>query len=454
MSDRYQQLVNSPIGKQVAKQFGLPTPVELRRYEPGDPVVHGPVLLGGHGSGRLVDSTSRVLKEVGADVQTDALPGPEAAPPEDFAAIVYDASEAADTSELFGLYDFVHSAIRHLKASSRVIVLGTPPETCDAPRQATAQRALEGFVRSVGKEMRAGGTTNLVYVERGAEDAIDSTLRFLLSGRSAYVSGQVLRVGDPDPEAVTSPDDPSRPLDELVAVVTGAAQGIGEAIAETLSRDGAHVVGVDLPMKGQQLTAVVNRIGGSSLQLDITDDDAPTTLVEHLQERHDGVDIVIHNAGVTRDKTIAGMDADRWNMVIDVNLAAQERINEALLEHDVLREHGRIVCVSSTSGIAGNRGQSNYAASKAGIIGMVHALAPQVKKQEATINAVAPGFIETEMTDEMPFAAREVGRRINSLSQGGKPADVAETIAWLSQPGTAGVNGQVVRVCGQSLVGA
>ncbi|MDX1622014.1 MAG: 3-oxoacyl-ACP reductase [Nitriliruptorales bacterium] len=454
MSDRYQQLVTSGLGRTIAQQFGLPTPVELRRHQPGDPVVHGPVLLGGSKSGRLVDATSRTLKEVGAEVKTDALTSPDAEPAEDFAAIIYDASGVEDSSDLFELYDFVHSAIRHLKPSSRVIVLGTPPDRCDAPRQATAQRALEGFTRSVGKEMRAGGTTNLMYVEPGGEEAVDSTLRFLLSGRSAYVSGQVIRVGDPAPEPLVSADDPERPLDGLTAVVTGAAQGIGEAIAETLARDGAHVVAVDLPMKGDQLTAVVNRIGGSSLQLDITDDDAAAELIDHLQERHDGVDIVIHNAGVTRDKTIAGMDADRWNMVIDVNLAAQERINEALLERDVLREHGRIVCVSSTSGIAGNRGQANYAASKAGIIGMVHALAPQVKAQKATINAVAPGFIETEMTGEMPFAAREVGRRINSLAQGGLPVDVAETIAWLSQPATAGVNGQVVRVCGQSMIGA
>jgi 3-oxoacyl-[acyl-carrier protein] reductase len=236
--------------------------------------------------------------------------------------------------------------------------------------------------------------------------------------------------------------------------VTGAAQGIGAAIARTLARDGAHVVGLDVPGQGERLTTVVNEIGGSALQLDITDAEAPAELAAHVRERHGEIDIVVHNAGITRDKTLAGMDAARWDAVMAVNLTSQERINEALLGGGLLAAHGRIVSVSSFSGIAGNRGQTNYAASKAGIIGMVRALAPRVAEVPATINAVAPGFIETDMTDAMPFVPREVGRRMNSLNQGGTPIDVAETIAWLADPGSSGVNGQVVRVCGQMILGA
>jgi 3-oxoacyl-[acyl-carrier protein] reductase len=149
------------------------------------------------------------------------------------------------------------------------------------------------------------------------------------------------------------------------------------------------------------------------------------------------------------------MDAARWNSVMAVNLQAQLDITQALLDADgVLHDNARIVCVSSQSGIAGNRGQTNYAASKAGVIGMVRAWAPQFAQRNATINAVAPGFIVTDMTAKMPFGTREVGSRLNSLQQGGLPVDVAETIAWLSQPGSGGVNGQTVRVCGQSLLGA
>ncbi len=148
------------------------------------------------------------------------------------------------------------------------------------------------------------------------------------------------------------------------------------------------------------------------------------------------------------------MPEDRWSSLLEINLSSEERINDELLHKDLLRENGRIVCVSSMSGIAGNSGQTNYATSKAGVIGMVEALAPQLAKRGATINAVAPGFIETQMTDAMPIAIREAGRRMNSMSQGGLPVDVAETIAWFASPASSGVNGNVVRVCGQSLLGS
>lgn len=131
-------------------------------------------------------------------------------------------------------------------------------------------------------------------------------------------------------------------------------------------------------------------------------------------------------------------------------------MNEVLLGEGGIRDGGHVVCVSSIAGIAGNRGQSSYAASKAGIIGLVGSLGgdAELHLRGITVNAVAPGFIETEMTARMPLAAREMGRRVNSLTQGGMPGDVAETIAWLSQDANAGVTGQVVRVCGQTLLGA
>jgi 3-oxoacyl-[acyl-carrier protein] reductase len=214
------------------------------------------------------------------------------------------------------------------------------------------------------------------------------------------------------------------------------------------------VVCADVPAQGEPLAAVANRIGGSALQLDITDAHAPTALAEHLRTRHDGVDVMVHNAGVTRDRTLARMSAEEWDSVLEINLSSQERLNDALLDGDVLRAGGRIVSVSSVGGIAGNRGQTNYAASKAGIIGMVLALAPIMRERRATINAVAPGLIETRMTSAMPFAAREAGRRMNSLGQGGQPVDVAEAIGWFASPASAGLNGNLVRVCGQALLGA
>ena len=258
--------------------------------------------------------------------------------------------------------------------------------------------------------------------------------------------------------------DWSQPFQGKVVVVTGAARGIGAAIVEVFARDGAHVICLDVPAAGDALAKVANGIGGTALQVDITSPDAGQRIAAHVAQRHGGkLDVLVHNAGITRDKLLANTDADRWGSVLGVNLIAQLRINEVLLDQ-VLRgssgvpgglvDGGRIVTVSSTSGIAGNRGQASYAASKAGLIGMVQSLSARVADRGITVNAVAPGFIETEMTARIPLATREVGRRINSLSQGGRPVDVGETIAWLAQSASAGVTGQVVRVCGQSLLGA
>jgi 3-oxoacyl-[acyl-carrier protein] reductase len=157
---------------------------------------------------------------------------------------------------------------------------------------------------------------------------------------------------------------------------------------------------------------------------------------------------------VTRDKTLGRMTEELWDMAISINLTAPQRVDRELFEREAVRENGRIVCVSSISGVAGNAGQANYATSKAGLIGAVQPWAPALAKLGVTINAVAPGFIETQMTAAMPITVREAGRRMNSLAQGGLPIDVAETIAWFASAGSGGVTGQVVRVCGQSLIGA
>ncbi|MCX9192837.1 3-oxoacyl-ACP reductase [Carbonactinospora thermoautotrophica] len=443
MRDRYQAFVTSGPGRFIAKRLGLPIPVRLERHRPGQPVVPGPVLLGG--TGRLLDPAGKVLHAVDAEIRT-AAGGDDR-----FAALVFDASGIRGSAELRALYDFFHPVVRRLRECGRLIVLGAPPEDCADPGQATAQRALEGFVRSVGKEIRGGRTAQLLYVAEGAENGIESTLRFFLSAKSAYVSAQVVRIGV---AGVVAPDDWDRPLAGRVALVTGAARGIGAAIAEVLARDGAHVVCLDTPAQDEALAGVAARVGGSVLGLDITAPAAPRALAEHLTSEHGGVDVVVHNAGVTRDKTLARMSGQQWDTVLDVNLSSQERINDVLLGEGVLRANGRVVCVSSVSGIAGNVGQTNYATSKAGVIGMVQALAPRLRERQATINAVAPGFIETRMTAAIPPLIREAGRRMNSMAQGGLPVDVAETVAWLAHPASGGVNGNVVRVCGQSLLGA
>jgi 3-oxoacyl-[acyl-carrier protein] reductase len=449
MADRYTQLVNTPIGRTLTKRVGLPAPVALRRYTPGQALLDGPARLGGAPGGRLVEQLTRVLLEGGVELAAE-----DAAPDTRVQALVFDATAITDVAALGELYEFFHPTIRSLGPCGRVLILGTPPAAAGTPVEAIAQRALEGFTRALAKELRRGATAQLLHVAHGAEDQLASTVRFLLSARSAYVSGQVLEIG---PAAATPALDWERPMAGKVALVTGASRGIGAAIASTLARDGAHVLGVDVPALAADLAAVTGALGGSSLALDITTEDAPRTIAEHLRREHGGVDAVVHNAGITRDKTLGRMDRVRWNTVLDVNLAAGQRITDALIEGEdggVLGTGGRVVCVSSISGIAGNAGQSNYATSKAGVIGLVDAYAPLLASTGATINAVAPGFIETQMTADMPLALREAGRRMNSLSQGGLPVDVAETIAWFASPASGGVNGNVVRVCGQSLLGA
>lgn len=452
MSDKYAEFVRGPVGGFIAPKVGLPQPLKLERYKPGQKTVDGKAFIGAAPGGRLGDVLEGVLTY--AEVEFD-FSEPGAAPEGDerYKALVFDATGITDSTQLKELWQFFHPLIRRVKSCGRVVVLGTQPELTSGPREATAQHALEGFVRSFAKEVRKGSTAQLIYVAPGAEDQLASSLRFYLSPRSAYVSGQVVRlipsVGGAAPEI-----DWNMPLAGKVALVTGASRGIGEAISRVLARDGAHVIGLDIPPLKDDLDKLMAELGGSSLIEDITVPDAPKVICDYLDEKHNGVDIIVHNAGVTKDKTLGKMDADKWDILLDINLSSEERINDELLGRDLLRTNGRIVCTSSIAGLAGNGGQTNYSTSKAGVIGMVQSMAPELAKHQATINAVAPGFIETQMTAAIPLGTREAGRRMNSMLQGGLPIDVAETIAWFASPASTGVTGNVVRVCGQSLLGA
>jgi 3-oxoacyl-[acyl-carrier protein] reductase len=449
-ADTYTQLVNSRVGRQLAGRLGLPRPVPLRRYAPGDPLVVGTVLVAGHGDAPLAGRMRRMLTGEHLDVVADA------SGPQRLGAVVLDLSGIEDPAQLDVVRTVVGPALKRLAPSGRVLLLGRDHGRSDGPTLRGVRQSLEGITRSVAKELRAGATANLVLVGAGSDANIDAAVRFFLSGRSAYVDGQIVHVATSRSPLLTPPADWARPLAGKVAVVTGAARGIGAAIAEVLARDGATVVCVDVPAAGEGLARIANRLGGTALQLDVTAPDAGRRIVRHARTRHGSLDVVVHNAGITRDRLLVNLDADRWRSVLDVNLGSVLRMNEAILGADGLAPGGHLVCVSSIAGIAGNRGQTNYAASKAGIIGLVEALgsSPDLHARGITVNAVAPGFIETEMTAKIPVATRELGRRLNSLSQGGLPVDVAETVAWLSQDANAGVTGNVLRVCGQSLLGA
>jgi 3-oxoacyl-[acyl-carrier protein] reductase len=447
--DLFSQVVNSGPGAFLAKQLGVPQPEQLRRYRAGEPPLAGSLLIGGEG--RVVEPLRAAL-DTDYDVVGANLGGRWA---DSFGGLVFDATGITTPTKLTALHEFFTPLLRNLGHSGRVVVIGTTPEEAESSDERIAQRSLEGFTRSLGKELQRGATVSLVYLSPEAKPAatgIESTLRFLLSAKSAYVDGQVFYVGAADS---TPPKDWDKPLDGKVGIVTGAARGIGATIAEVFARDGARVVAIDVESAADALAETATRIGGTALALDVTAPDAVERISEHLRDHYNGhADVLVNNAGITRDKLLANMDDSRWNSVLAVNLLAPQRLTEGLVENGSIGEGGRVIGLSSMAGIAGNRGQTNYATTKAGMIGLTQALAPKLAEKGVTINAVAPGFIETQMTAAIPLATREVGRRLNSLYQGGQPVDVAEAIAYFASPASNAVTGNVIRVCGQAMLGA
>ncbi|MFC9675656.1 3-oxoacyl-ACP reductase [Streptomyces sp. NPDC056949] len=437
MADRYLNFTGTAPGRFLTRRLGLPQPAQLHRWTPERPALDGALLHLTAGESGHTAELAGLLARTGPDVRAAA---------ERPAAIVLDATAVTGIATLAEVHAALHPVARSVAPSGRIVVLGAPLSR-DDHHQAAAQQALEGFVRSLGKEIGRGRTVTLVRVE-GPVAAAESTLRFLLSPKSAYVSGQVIEVAAGD---TTAPADWARPLAGRTALVTGAARGIGEAVAEVLARDGARLILLDVPSAQADLEALAARLDATALPVDITSPDA----AERITDAVPALDTLVHNAGITRDRTLARMPADRWATVLDVNLASVLTTTDALLESGTLSRGGRIVATASIAGLAGNAGQTNYAASKAGIAGLTRSLAPKALAEHGvTVNAVAPGFIETKMTAAVPLFIREAGRRMNSLGQGGLPVDVAETTAWLAHPASGAVNGQVVRVCGQSLLGA
>ena len=427
-------------GHALAKKAGLADPPKLRR---GREMPGGPVALGVVADGVRV---AEALADL-AIATTEPL---------------LDVADQRSIAQLEGLRAMLRPAMKGLARSGRVVLVADAADAVEGLEAKAVAQAIDGINRTVGKELRGGSTSNLLRLGTGVDsDDLRSALLFCLQGRSAFVDGQTIelshrKAGDELGEGYRN----DQPLAGRVVVVTGSARGIGAAISRTMARDGAKVVCVDMPQTGDMLAKVANEIEGTALQLDITSEGAGRAIADHVVARH-GADervwAIVHNAGITRDKMLANLDDAKWAQVLEVNLAAQMRMNEVLLDPSVpggLSEQARIVGIASTSGVAGNKGQTNYAASKAGVMGLVRAMRDELSGRPVTVNAVAPGFIETDMTAAIPFVQREIFRRTNSLGQGGQPVDVAETIAWLCDPANGAVDGQVVRVCGQNLVGA
>lgn len=444
----YDTAVKNPLGKKLAKSLGLPNPPHLQRRDERPETLLNPVLVLGEGDG--ADALAEELLAWGGDIRRRHEECQK------IGSIVLALDALAAPAELSAPVLAAAGALKKLAPHGRIVVVSRMPsagETTPATlEQVAARGAVEGLVRSLGHEMRAGATANGVRVAGGVRltsPSVLHALRFFLSARSAFVTGQLLDVAAEGP----AERERERALDGLTLCVTGASRGIGAAIARTLATDGATVIAVDVMAQGVDLSRLCTEIGAVPVLADVTTHKAGDAIAQAARQAGGTLDGIVHNAGITRDKMFANMTVDRWDAVMAVNLEAQITLTAALRESGVLSKQYRHVGIASTSGIAGNRGQTNYAASKSGVIAYVAALARDLAESGGTANAIAPGFIETDMTAKIPPLRREFARRLNSLGQGGLPVDVAEGVAFLLAPEAGGIQGETLRVCGQNMVG-
>jgi 3-oxoacyl-[acyl-carrier protein] reductase len=234
-----------------------------------------------------------------------------------------------------------------------------------------------------------------------------------------------------------------------IALVTGASRGIGAAIADLLAERGATVVGTATSDAGAQ--AIAERLaarGGHGRRLDVTDGASVEALVEEIGKAFGPVSVLVNNAGITRDQLLMRMKDEDWNTILDTNLSSVFRTSKAVLRGMMKARKGRIVSIASVVGLTGNAGQSNYAAAKAGIIAFSKSLAKEIGSRGITVNVVAPGFIETDMTRALPEAAKDALQQQIALGRLGAPIDIAEAVAFLASPAAAYITGETLHVNG------
>ncbi|CTP88512.1 3-oxoacyl-ACP reductase FabG [Xanthomonas graminis] len=241
----------------------------------------------------------------------------------------------------------------------------------------------------------------------------------------------------------------SKPLQGEIALVTGASRGIGAAIADTLAAQGATVIGTATSASGAQaIGARLAAHGGHGRALDVTDPAAVEALIEAIGKEFGAVSILVNNAGITRDNLLMRMKEEDWQAIIDTNLTSVFRTSKAVLRGMMKARKGRIVNIASVVGVTGNPGQANYAAAKAGIIAFSKSMAKEIGSRGITVNVVAPGFIDTDMTKALPEAQRTALLEQIALGQLGQPADIANAVAFLVGPGAGYITGETLHVNG------
>lgn len=239
-------------------------------------------------------------------------------------------------------------------------------------------------------------------------------------------------------------------LQNKVAIITGGARGIGRATAEIFSREGAKIIIWDMLDEGEQTARTLRESGGIAefMKLSVTDAPSLETAAQYVIEKYGQIDILINNAGITRDKTLLKMSVTEWQQVIDVNLTGVFNCTKAVVPYMVTRKYGRIICASSVVGVHGNFGQTNYAATKAGVIAMCRTWAKELGPKGITANAVAPGFIHTDMTDAIPEEVRQATIQAIPVKRMGEPEDIAYAYLFLASDEASFINGQVLGVNG------
>lgn len=473
MNDLYMKLAHSTFGQSIFHALNLPQPVELLR-SPNESITfpNGPYLIAASSNSLTLNNTLTILSKPNIEANFlekehstfESLPNifnenksikrVTSIENHHYEGLIFDATGICDFEELAGVYEFFHSAIPTLSQNGKIVILAQKYTQTNNAQTTAIQTSLIGFCKSIAKELgKKGINCNIIYIQKGAQKYLETSLAFFLSVKSAYITGQFVSLRNHTIKQL--PISTAKPLEGKTALVTGAAQGIGKETAVTLARDGATVICLDIPQNKKALDLLASNIDGHALAVNLLDENAIADVIQKISSSVGVIDIVVHNAGITRDKTLAKMPRPLWDQVLTLNFERVVKLNQAFLEQNIFNDHARIICISSISGIAGNFGQSNYACSKAGIAAYVEAFAESaiLKNNDLTINAIAPGFIETQMTKNIPFLTREIGRRMNALSQGGLPLDIAEAVSFFANPGSHCLNGNVLRVCGLSLLG-